>query len=1689
VDIVARIFVSSTFKDLEECREKVRLSLKRIGHEDIAMEYFVAEDRRPLDKCLEDVTTCDLYVGVFAWRYGYVPNGYDKSITELEYLKAVEARKECLVFLLHEDAYWPSKFVDIGKGGEKIRALRNELSSKYIVSTFKSADELASLVVAAVHKWEIRSRNLVSREVKISELDLKQYKEAVYKRYFNIDLDALTPSQKEDYLKIKLIKVFVEQNVRENPPPIELPKEIWKKMHEEWDPEKECIPDSLTIEELKRAKKSYYSKNPKPVLDIISDERNRYLVILGDPGSGKSMLTNYIILSVLQINNDKKLSKIFNSYLPLRVELREFAGFCSENKCNTFFDYFQYLKENEGYSFTREKVENYLKNDGKAIIIFDGLDEIFDPREWERINRMIVGFTLDYPQVRIIVTSRVIGYKRKILDDAGFFHFTLQDFEKGQIETFLDKWYPFFVDENEIESRKSRILRALKDSPSLRQLAGNPLLLTILAVMGKNQELPRERWKLYGEAASVMVENWEVNKHLNRSSVEMDFIGEDDKKELLMKIAFKMQSGPEGLAGNFIHRKTLQQEIESYLQNRYQKSPSEVKLITKLIIEQLWERNFILCLYGANFYGFVHRTFLEYFCALDIVQKFDNRELNIETLKSNYFEQYWEDPTWHEVLSLVCGMKEEFAGDIIESLMQVYDPHYFGDRPPWNIVLAIKCLSEIQSPSSISEITKKLLERIVKLFRMVWWTQDIDQFLAEKIVPASKLVSNRWPYQNNIINQFSRSPLYVRYDSDMRFYFVEDSLKIDLNLNRAWAELIAGVNSTSKIIYKEALRKITDKEYSSLLSILILGKFEPKNEKLFSLFSDLSIKSRYYFVRQSAIKELAHNWYEDPKTLKVIEQAAMNDKKYDVRITAVEELAHYWHNNPETLDIIKQISMTDDRWNVRQFAIQEIAHRWHDDPETLKFLKQKIIMDADAASVQLYVMISAIQELARYWHNDPETLKFLKQFIEARIHRNVSSAAIEELARYWHNDPETLKFIKYCLTKNEDEGVRGSAVRELARYWHNNPETLNIIKQWAITDEEGYVRCSAVWALAHYWHEDPQTLNIIIDRAMNDEEDYVKSTAVKELARYWHNDSKVLKFITQDAMIYEEWNTSVRVTAIQELARGWHDDPRTIKFIKLRAKNDSRPYIRSAAIQELVRGWHDDPETVNIIKDRAKNDSNWVSRCSAVQALARYWHDDPETLNIIKDRAMKDGENGVRIIAIRELVSGWYENSETLDIIKHMAKTGGFWGAPVRITAIQALSIFWHNDPETMSILKDRETEDKEGDVRNAANHELVRGWSDSPEKPKVIKNEAKKIKSEYVSISEVWLSALYRHDDRDILRIMKERATNSNEQSFRINAIQALSCCWRDDPEVLNIIINRATIDEEVRIRIIAIRELASGWHDNSEILEVIKERAMEDKESSVRSIAIELLALYWHNNPEILNFIKKKATEDKESSVRSTAVQEIACYWCEDEVILNTIKQWILTDKGKGLRSAAIQALVRYWHDDPETFNILKMLANNGDDYMRKMAIRSLSLSWYDDPEALTIIKDRAKNDKDQYVRIVAIQELACHWYDDPETLEFIKLRAMNDKDEYARIISVKEISRCWYDDHETFIFLKQVAMNDEERSVRKNAFVELSRSWRDNPETLDLLKYLAKNDKSRELKNDFAYLLAVLWGEEVN
>jgi hypothetical protein len=155
---VAKIYISSTFEDLKACRHAVYTILEKMQrHQIIKMENYVASDKRPLDKCLSDVTECDIYVGFVAWRYGYIPpkdNLEQQSITEREFRQAVKTDKPCFVFLLHKEASWPRIYIDQGREAERVEALREELSTEYLASFFHTAEELAGLVSVVVSNWE-----------------------------------------------------------------------------------------------------------------------------------------------------------------------------------------------------------------------------------------------------------------------------------------------------------------------------------------------------------------------------------------------------------------------------------------------------------------------------------------------------------------------------------------------------------------------------------------------------------------------------------------------------------------------------------------------------------------------------------------------------------------------------------------------------------------------------------------------------------------------------------------------------------------------------------------------------------------------------------------------------------------------------------------------------------------------------------------------------------------------------------------------------------------------------------------------------------------------------------------------------------------------------------------------------------------------------------------------------------------------------------------------------------------------------------------------------------------------------------------------------------------------------------------------------------------------------------------------
>ena len=165
------VYISSTFQDLIEHRAAVDRTLRRMGHDVIGMEQYVAEGSKPVDRCKADVRIADAYVVIVAWRYGFVPGRTatppdGRSITEIELAEAQASGKPVLAFLLDPEAPWTLNRVDAMGGahgaGEDVSRLRALLGSEYLAGIFRTPDDLASQVAAAVSAQGL-TRNIVDR--------------------------------------------------------------------------------------------------------------------------------------------------------------------------------------------------------------------------------------------------------------------------------------------------------------------------------------------------------------------------------------------------------------------------------------------------------------------------------------------------------------------------------------------------------------------------------------------------------------------------------------------------------------------------------------------------------------------------------------------------------------------------------------------------------------------------------------------------------------------------------------------------------------------------------------------------------------------------------------------------------------------------------------------------------------------------------------------------------------------------------------------------------------------------------------------------------------------------------------------------------------------------------------------------------------------------------------------------------------------------------------------------------------------------------------------------------------------------------------------------------------------------------------------------------------------------------------
>lgn len=137
------IFVGSTFSDMQVYRRAVRDALAQLETVVRGMEQFGSKPGSPVDECLNVVRSCQVYVGMFGMRYGSVPDGHAKSMTQLEYEQAQAIKLPSLIYLIDEDnqPVLP-KDIEFGPGAEKLRSLKETLKRQHTVSFFTTPESL-----------------------------------------------------------------------------------------------------------------------------------------------------------------------------------------------------------------------------------------------------------------------------------------------------------------------------------------------------------------------------------------------------------------------------------------------------------------------------------------------------------------------------------------------------------------------------------------------------------------------------------------------------------------------------------------------------------------------------------------------------------------------------------------------------------------------------------------------------------------------------------------------------------------------------------------------------------------------------------------------------------------------------------------------------------------------------------------------------------------------------------------------------------------------------------------------------------------------------------------------------------------------------------------------------------------------------------------------------------------------------------------------------------------------------------------------------------------------------------------------------------------------------------------------------------------------------------------------------------
>ncbi len=942
--------------------------------------------------------------------------------------------------------------------------------------------------------------------------------------------------------------------------------------------------------------------NPELVLDMLGREPTQ--VILGGPGSGKSTLLHYAMLRVCQAGSSRGDLPLHlqDAPIPFLIDLRNYVL----QRATDFVSYIARSSQDlDDATVDADSVVNMLEQKGQALVLFDGLDEVFDPDERKRVINQFQTFAHRYPNARIVVTSRIAGYDRTALGLAGFDHYTLLPLTLGQIRHFAGQWYQYYTLEGTERTAQGLVQRII-ESPRLLDLAGNPLLLTMMAVIYKDRDLPNERWRLYERCADTLLEDWDLGKGIEDEDFKLTvLVRTAQKSEILQRVSmYMLEHGQKGRELNAIAYAPLLDIIASYLEEKYQRPRGDAEAAAVAVLHHLMERTYVLASIGERVFGFVHRTFMEYFAACRCQAQFNARKSDFPWLTREIFGAHWKESEWEEVLLLLIAMLHDQGTPIREVI------EYLRRRSratvPFKMAFAARCMGEagdVQDAAQGQALLGELAESIAEF------------------VPQSKKL-----FVESSLRAFGTlAPLVIAPPAVQLSIDSLNQMGTVTARMAAWQMGFAMRSRKERLEY--ALAALNDKaEAVRRGAIAALEREWPGRANIGVALAEVVRVDRQARVRQAALAAMQRSWRFEPAILDAIASRAAEETGHRSVIRLIEYLASTWRGNSTARDLVMKLAgpLPKAREDYDYDSVTEVA----------------------------------VLGLARGWAGDAQALVFLQDQVLRNSAPETRAAGLQAMADGWRGNSQALSFLQDRAVSDSDIQTRAAGFKAIAKGWVGDARVFSFLQDRATNDPAPQARLAAIEAIALEWGGRATALSFVQELAATDSDPEIRVAGIRAIGQGWGGDSDAFKFLQAWATDNPEPQT--RVAALQAIANGWGGDPGALSFFQERVTNDPDPQTRTAGLQilahQLGRAFWDPPfwdfeGVIAFLRERALHDPDVATRASVLKSFAwltrpyslgvlSFYGAGDSTLTFLQDRARNDPEVSIRVIALEAIAVG-----------------------------------------------------------------------------------------------------------------------------------------------------------------------------------------------------------------------------------------------------------------------------------------------------------------------------------------------------------------------------------------------------------------------------------------------------------------